>query len=121
MGFGSNSLFLLLAVGLMVTLTTNSQGDLLKEIGEQTLNFLSPAEIVLTAGGVIAVAASVVFPNPFTLFAGFGLFALGLAKFPQEVFTSLGFPAEIVTFLYYAFVVGLTFALMSWQKQTGEL
>lgn len=76
-------------------------------------------QIVLAAGA--AVAISIFFPNPYTIFAAFALFLLAFAKIPYDIFASaasygVSSSDPLLWFMGSIFGLLLIVAAVTWYK-----
>lgn len=82
--------------------------------------YLNSYQLLLGAGAVLAIAGSILFPNPYLLFAGITLFLLSFATIPYNILTnpSLGLSLNdpLVLFLTLIFGFLLVVAAITFYK-----
>jgi hypothetical protein len=70
--------------------------------------------VVLGAAGISALAGTILFPNPFALFASFMIFFMGLVALPVAIFQEGVLPTEVRTFLCVLFGFLWIMAMVAW-------
>lgn len=73
---------------------------------------------IVGAGGIAFIAATTIFPNPYTLFAPLAILIIQYTVLPANIFYIFGIEGIFGNFLTFFFVAMLALAVTGWLKGT---